>query len=46
MNRLIKIFDTRLAGIICFLFAIVNRIIFTTLNSLIGTDTKIQLIYA
>jgi len=46
MKRLIKIFDTRLAGIICFLFAIVNRIIFTTLNSLIGTDTKIQLIYA
>jgi hypothetical protein len=40
-----KILGTRLAGITCFLFAIANRIIFTTLNSLIGTDTKIQLTY-
>ena len=45
MNRLKKIFETRLAGIVCFLFAITNRIIFTSLNSLIGTDTKIQLTY-
>lgn len=45
MNRLIKIFETRLAGFICFLFAITNRIIFTTLNSLIGSDTKVQLTY-
>ncbi len=46
MNRLKKILETRLAGIICFLFAIANRIIFTGLYSLIGTDTKIQLTYA
>jgi hypothetical protein len=46
MNRLKKILGTRLAGIICFLFAIANRIIFTSLYSLIGTDTKIQLTYA
>ena len=46
MNRLKKIFETRLAGIICFLFAIANRIIFTSLYSLMGTDTKIQLTYA
>lgn len=45
MNRLKKIFETRVAAIICFLFAIANRIIFTSLNSLIGTDTKIQLTY-
>jgi hypothetical protein len=45
MNRLIKIFETRFAGVICFLFAIANRIIFTTLNSLIGSDTKVQLTY-
>ena len=45
MNRLKKIFETRLAGIICFLFAIANRIIFTSLYSLIGTDTRIQLTY-
>jgi hypothetical protein len=45
MNKLLKIFQGRYAGIICFLFAITNRIIFITLNSLIGTDTKIQLTY-
>ena len=45
MNKLLKIFQGRYAGVICFLFAIANRIIFTTLNSLIGTDTKIQLTY-
>ena len=46
MNRLKKILETRLAGIICFLFAIANRIVFTSLYSLIGSDTKIQLTYA
>src|SRR5215207_211683 len=46
MNRLKKILETRLAGIICFLFAIANRITFTSLYSLIGSDTKIQLTYA
>lgn len=40
-----NILDSRLAGIFCFLFAVANRIIFTSLNSLIGTDTKIQLTY-
>lgn len=46
MNRLKKIFETPFAGVICFLFAITNRIIFTSLYSLIGTDTKMQLTYA
>ena len=46
MTRLKQIFESRLAGIICFLFAIANRIIFTSLYSLIGSDTKIQLTYA
>ncbi|HKO76444.1 MAG TPA: hypothetical protein VJU52_04470, partial [Flavobacterium sp.] len=45
MNQLKKILDTRNVGLICFLFALANRIIFTSLNSLIGTDTKIQLTY-
>lgn len=45
MSRLLKIFQGKYTGAICFLFAITNRIIFTTLNSLIGTDTKIQLTY-
>jgi hypothetical protein len=45
MNKLLKIFQGRYAGVVCFLFAITNRIIFTSLNSLIGTDTKIQLTY-
>jgi hypothetical protein len=45
MSRLKKILDSRLAGVLCFLFAVGNRIIFTSLNSLIGTDTKIQLTY-
>lgn len=46
MSTLLKIFDSRLSGIICFLFAIANRIIYTTLYSLIGTDTKIQITYS
>jgi len=45
MIRLKKILSTPFASLICFLFAVANRIIFTTLNSLIGTDTKIQLTY-
>jgi hypothetical protein len=43
MSGLLKIFQGKYAGVICFLFAITNRIIFTSLNSLVGTDTKIQL---
>ncbi|HEU5165991.1 MAG TPA: hypothetical protein VFU29_10655 [Chitinophagaceae bacterium] len=46
MNRLKKILESRFAGIFCFLFAITNRIIFATLYSRIGTDTKLQLAYA
>src|SRR5262245_18460886 len=46
MNWLIKLFEHRFAGIICFLFAIANRIVFTSLYSKIGTDTKIQLTYS
>jgi len=46
MNRLQKIFSSRWANIFCFLFAIINRVIFTNLYSLIGVDTKFQLTYA
>jgi len=46
VTRLKKIFETRTAGIICFLFAITNRIIFSSFYSLVGTDTKVQLTYA
>ena len=46
MNRLKKILESRFAGIFCFLFAIGNRIIFTSLYSTIGRDTNIQLTYA
>lgn len=46
MNRLTKIAGSRSAGIFCFLFAIANRIIFATLYSLVGVDTKLQLTYA
>lgn len=46
MSRIRKILGSRLTGIICFLFAIANRIIFTSLYSLIGVDTKLQLVYA
>lgn len=46
MNRLKKILESRFVGIFCFLFAITNRIIFASLYSLIGVDTKLQLTYA
>jgi len=46
MNWLKNILGSRFAGIFCFLFAIANRIIFTSLYSLIGVDTKLQLAYA
>ncbi len=45
MNRLKKIMESRVAGILCFLFAIANRIIFASLYSIIGVDTKMQLAY-
>ena len=41
-----KILGSRSAGIICFLFAIANRIVFASLYSLVGVDTKLQLTYA
>jgi len=37
--------ESRFTGIFCFLFAIANRIIFTTLYSIVGVDTKLQLAY-
>ena len=45
MNRLKKIMENRFAGIFCFLFAIANRIIFASLYSIIGVDTKLQLAF-
>jgi len=46
MNRFKRILESRFAGVFCFLFAISNRIIFETLYSRVGTDTKLQLAYA
>jgi hypothetical protein len=46
MNRLSNILGSRAAGIICFLFAIANRVVFTSLYSFVGADTKLQLAYA
>jgi hypothetical protein len=46
MTWLNKILGSPFNGIICFLFAVVNRIVFTTLYSLVGADTKLQLTYA
>ena len=45
MNRLTEIMESRFVGIFCFLFAIANRIIFASLYSIIGVDTKMQLAY-
>ena len=45
MKKLLQLLGTRLASVCCLLFAIANRIVFTTLYSQIGTDTKIQLTY-
>ena len=45
MKRLKQIMESRFAGIFCFLFAIGNRIIFASLYSIIGVDTKMQLAY-
>lgn len=46
MNMVTRILGSRTFGIICFLFAIANRVIFTSVYSLIGLDTKLQLTYA
>ncbi|HEX6847414.1 MAG TPA: hypothetical protein VF144_10560 [Chitinophagaceae bacterium] len=46
MKRLLHIFESRYATAFCIIFAIANRIIFTTLYSTIGRDTKVQLTYA
>ncbi|HET9745991.1 MAG TPA: hypothetical protein VFP97_09770 [Chitinophagaceae bacterium] len=46
MSRIREIIGSRFAGIFCFLFAIANRIVFASLYSLIGVDTKLQLVYA
>lgn len=46
MKRLIQIFQPKYLTAVCIIFAIANRIIFTTLYSQIGSDTKIQLTFA
>ena len=46
MKKILQLLETRSASVFCLLFAIANRIIFTTLYSQISTDTKIQLTYA
>jgi len=46
MKRLIQIFQSRYATAFCIIFAIANRIVFATLYSTIGRDTKVQLTYA
>ena len=46
MKNFLQLLGTRTASVCCLLFAIANRIVFTTLYSQIGTDTKIQLTYA
>lgn len=46
MSRLKKILGSPFASIVCFLFAIGNRIIFSSLYSIIGRDTMVQLTYA
>ena len=46
MKKLLQLLETRSASVCCLLFAMANRIVFTTLYSQIGTDTKIQLTYA
>src|SRR5688572_32123692 len=46
MTRLIKIGGSRFAGIFCLLFAFANRVVFSSLYSLIGVDTKLQLVHA
>src|SRR4030095_12330247 len=46
MRRLLKILGSGYVSAFCIVFAIANRIIFTTLYSSIGRDTKVQLTYA
>lgn len=46
MNWVKNLLGSRFVSIFCLLFAITNRIIFASLYSLIGVDTKLQLTYA
>jgi len=46
MNRVRQILQSKYATAFCLIIAIVNRIVFTTLYSTIGRDTKVQLTYA
>ena len=46
MNRLLQIFQSKYATVFCILFAIANRIIFTTLYSTIGRDARVQITLA
>ena len=46
MKKLLNQLETRTASVFCMGFALLNRIIFTSLYSTIGRDTKVQLTYA
>ena len=46
MKRLQYLLESKYASAACIIFAIANRIIFTTLYSSIGRDTRVQLTYA
>ena len=46
MKRLLQIFQSKYATVFCIIFAIANRIIFTTLYSEIGKDAKVQITLA
>src|SRR6185503_19821261 len=46
MKRRLQIFDSKVASAFCLLFAIANRIIFSTLYSEIGRDAKVQITLA
>ena len=46
MKRLFQIFQSRYATAICIIFAFANRIVFTTLYSTIGRDSRVQITLA
>lgn len=45
MKKLLPLLESRAASAFCLLFAIANRVIFASLYSTIGRDTKVQLTY-
>ena len=46
MRRLLQIFESRYATVLCIIFAIANRIVFATLYSTIGRDARVQITFA